>query len=279
MNAVTVIIYLLIFLLGFLVGWLIEWRLDLGYWRTYFEEESEAEEAASVMVLPPAHQEPAQLPPPEESLLIQTLRDQLTQREADLADLRLQLADREREWREREDAARVAAERQAMTMIEQLNTNEARWRETAAARESELGEEARRLRAQVEELLAVRNEVEAEWRHELARREAQWQESKEAELAALRQENDRLRGQLADLDIRMRRYQAGHPDEMTAIPGINPKIQDDLRRAGIHSYAELATRTPDELHGILNPPKWRRLPYEEWIAQAGQLVAGSRMAH
>ena len=277
MNAVTVIIYLLIFLLGFLVGWLIEWRLDLGYWRTYFEEESEAEEAASVMVLPPAP--PAQLLPPEESLLVQTLRDQLTQREADLTELRSQHTDREREWREREDAAREAAERQALAMIEQLNTNEAQWRETASARESELSEEARRLRTQVEELLAARNEVEAEWRHELARREAQWQESKEAELSALRQENDRLRGQAADLEGRLGHYQASHPDELMAISGISPKIQDDLRRAGIHSYVELAARTPDELHGILNPPKWRRLPYEAWIAQARQLVAGLRTAH
>jgi len=234
MNVAAVgIIALIAFLFGFLIGWLIEWQIDLRYWHSYFEEVEKTQGQESVMILPAATA-PPQLPSGnrQENLVIQTLREQLAQRD----------------------------------------TNEGRWREVSAAREAELIEEARRLRIQVDELTAAKNDADAEWRHELTLREQQWQESKQAETAAVLAESRQLKEQAAALEKKFARYKANHPAELSVIKGIGPKIQADLRRTGINSYAELATRTPEELRVLLNPPKWRKLDFESWIAQA-QLLA------
>ncbi len=283
MTVTGIIVALIALLIGFLLGWLIEWRIDLGYWHSYFEEADE-DDPATLAALPPAAA--LQLPPGSQEVLIQSLREQLSQRDADLAALR--------------------------TTISQLNSNDLYWR----GREADLMEEARRLRAQVDDLTEARQDTEAEWRHELARREQQWQESKESELAALQAEAQQLREQTvqtkerleaewrAELDrreeewqarkqselaylqnehqqlkdrltegeMRFERYRANHPTELAIIRGIGPKIEADLRRAGINSYAELAKRTADDLRILLNPPKWRKLDFESWIAQAEQLA-------
>jgi predicted flap endonuclease-1-like 5' DNA nuclease len=327
MTVIGIIVALIALLIGFLLGWLVEWRIDLGYWRSYFEEANE-DDPATLMALPPA--QALQLPPGSQEVLLQSLREQLAQRDADLSALR--------------------------ATMNQLNNNEIYWR----GREADLMEEARRLREQVDELTEAKHETEAEWRHELARREQQWLESREAELAALRAESAQLKQQLAELpdrleagwraelerraqqwresreaelaplraesaqlsqqlletkervdaewraelarreeqwqagkqadlaflqteyqelkerlaaaERRFERYRASHPAELSAIRGIGPKIEADLRRAGINSYAELARRTPDDLRLILNPPNWRKLDFESWIAQAELLA-------
>lgn len=234
MSVVAVgIIALIAFLFGFLIGWLLEWRIDLSYWHSYFEEVEKTEGDEAVMILPAATA-PPQLPSGnrQETLVIQTLREQLAQRD----------------------------------------NNEGRWREVSAAREAELIEEARRLRLQVDDLTAAKNDTDAEWRHELALREQQWQESKQAETAAVLVENRRLKEHAEALEKRFARYKSNHPAELSTIKGIGPKLQSDLRRTGINSYAELGSRTPDELRVLLNPPKWRKLDFESWIAQA-QILA------
>jgi predicted flap endonuclease-1-like 5' DNA nuclease len=282
----TLIIALIALLVGFLLGWLVEWRIDLAYWRSYFKTAEEAEAAERVIELE-AHSAPApELPPAGQELLLNTLREQAAQRDADLATLR--------------------------GTIEQLGASEGRWR----AREAELLEAARRLQADVEALTEAKADAEAEWRHELARREGQWQESKEADLAglreeserlraeavearlraekeaaarlaqleqgwqmrydtdaaALRAENDRLKTRLVELERRFAHYKLNHPATLAEIAGIGPKVEEALRRAGIHTYADLAARTPDELQSLLDPPKWRRLDFEGWIAQARRLA-------
>jgi predicted flap endonuclease-1-like 5' DNA nuclease len=284
--ATTVIIALITLLIGFLLGWLIEWRIDLAYWRSYFKEaEEEAAAEKATVVLPPApvsEAAPAQLPPAAEELIITTLREQIAQRDADLGTLR--------------------------ATIEQLSASEARWR----AREAELLDEARRLRAELDALAEAKNDVDAEWRHELLRREQQWQESKDEALARLRAENqalqaqfadaragvenewraelarreqhwqgelgasraelEALRAQLAEVEARFKRYKLNHPTSLADIEGIGPKLEDELRRAGIYSFDDLARRTPDDLQTLLNPPKWRKLDFEGWIAQAKHLA-------
>jgi predicted flap endonuclease-1-like 5' DNA nuclease len=273
MNPVaTILIAVITFLIGALIGWLVEWRMDLAYWHTYFKDESEVE-PDRVMIVPPAP--PPQLPPVEDSLLVKTLREQLTERERDLDEVRAELAERERGWRERETQLRETTERRTLTTIEQFNANESKWRETAAAREAELSDEVRRLRGQVDDLLTAKTDLDSEWRHELARREQEWQERKDAEVSALNAEVDSLRTQLGDVEARFAYYQATHPDDLAAIDGIGPKIQEDLRRAGINSFAELARRSPEELHVLLNPPNWRKLDYGSWIAEARQRAAMS----
>ncbi len=283
----TLLIALITLVIGFLAGWLVEWRIDLAYWRSYFKEADEANEAP-MMVLPAGAAAP-QLPPAGQELLLETLRGQVAQRDADLATLR--------------------------GTLEQLTANEGHWR----AREGELTDENRRLRQQLDELGQARDEADGEWRHELARREAQWQESKEAELAALRAEverltaaslaeksqveaewraeaarreaqwqaaqaaelnariaeNERLAAALADVEQRFARYKDSHPATLADITGITANIEDELRRAGIHTYHDLSRRTPEDLQALLNPPKWRRHDFEAWIAQARRLAAES----
>jgi predicted flap endonuclease-1-like 5' DNA nuclease len=263
----TIIIAVITFLLGALIGWLVEWRMDLAYWHTYFKDESEVE-SGKVMIVPPAL--PPQLPPVEDSLLVKTLREQLNERERDLDEVRAELAERERGWRERETQLRETTERQTLTTIEHFNANESKWRETATAREAELSDQGRRLRAQVDDLLTAKTDLDSEWRHELARREQEWQERKDAEVSALNAEVDLLQAQLTDVESRFAQYQTTHPDDLAAIDGIGPKIQEDLRRAGINSFADLARRSPEELQMLLNPPNWRKLDYGSWIAEAHQ---------
>lgn len=285
MSITTVIVASIALLVGFLLGWLVEWRIDLAYWRSYFKDAEEEESAQRIIELQ-ARPAPAELPPAGQELVLDSLRDQLRQRDADLGTLR--------------------------GTIEQLGASEGRWRE----REAELLDEARRLRAEVAALTEAKADAEAEWQHELARREAQWQGGKNqdlaalraeaeqlkaqvgetrlqaereaaarlaqadqqwqnrygADLATLRAENERLRAQLAELQHRFARYKLNHPATLAEIAGIGPQIEAELRRAGIHTYSDLAARTPDELQALLDPPKWRRLDFEGWIHQARQLA-------
>jgi len=239
MTATGIIVALIALLLGFLLGWFIEWRIDLAYWRSYFEEAAPGSEADRdrVMVLP-AGATAAQLPPAREEVMLEALREQVAQRDADLAVLR--------------------------AMIEQLSTTEAHRREQEAG----LMDEARRLRGHLDDLTNAKNDADAEWRHELARREQQWQESKESEIAALQTERDRLEAEDQVLKGKFDRYRANHPSGLATIRGIGPKLEADLRKVGIHTYADLAARTPDELRTLLNPPNWRKLNFEDWIEQA-----------
>lgn len=327
MTAIGWIVALLALLVGFLLGWLIEWRIDLAYWRSYFEEADE-DDPATLMALPPAAA--LQLPPGSQEVLLQSLREQLSQREADLTALRAtlgqlnsneiywrgreadlmeearrlraqvdeltdakhdledewrhELARREQQWQESKEADLAGLTAEARQLQEQLSgvkdrlddewraelaRREQEWRESKDAEVTALTAEARQLR---EELVEAKEKVDAEWRAELARREEQWQASKESELTFLQNEYQQLKDKLADVERRFARYQANHPAELSTIRGIGPKLESDLRRAGINSYAELARRTPEDLRILLNPPKWRKLDFESWIAQAQQLA-------
>jgi predicted flap endonuclease-1-like 5' DNA nuclease len=239
---IVALIAVIMLLLGFLLGWFVEWRIDVEHWRSYVEEEKKAEAATPnpLLLLPTA--EALQLPAASQDLLVRAVKEQLAQRDADIVALR--------------------------ATIEQLGATEAQRR----AHEAELMEEARRLREQVDELTLARNDSDAEWRHELARREQQWQESKEGERAALHAENERLQAELEAVREKFERFRAAHAAGLAAIRGIGPKLEADLRRVGINSYAELASRTPDELQLLLNPPRWRKLDFDSWIAQAAVLA-------
>lgn len=279
-----VLIALIALLIGFLLGWLVEWRIDLAYWRSYFKS-AEEEEASERVIELQARQAALELPPAGQELVMTTLREQVAQRETDLATLR--------------------------GTIDQLSASEGRWRD----REAELLERLRSRQAEVEALTEAKADAEAEWRHELAQREAQWQAAKDAELAGLRAEvaraqaqavetrvqteagaaarlaeteqqwrsryeqdlaahqaeAGRLAAQLADLEGRFAQYKRHHPAALAAIDGIGPTVEAALREAGIHTYADLAARKPEDLQALLDPPRWRRLDFEGWISRARQL--------
>ncbi len=239
-----IILTIVLVLIGFLLGWFLEWRIDLAYWQSYFEE-SPANGAVTpedqVLVLPGGNT-PAQLAAANQDLMLTTLREQVAQRDADLTALR--------------------------AMIEQLGTTEAHRRE----QEVGLMTESRRLREQLDDLLTAKTDTDAEWRHEMARREQEWQESKEGEITALQTERDRLDVELQNLRDRFLRFRVAHPAGLAAIRGIGPKLEADLRRVGITTYADLAARTPEELRTLLNPPNWRKLDFADWIEQARSMA-------
>ena len=63
------------------------------------------------------------------------------------------------------------------------------------------------------------------------------------------------------------------PDDLTTIRGIGPSMQKHLNEAGIYTYAQLATGTPDELRQTLGAVA-RLAKVEEWIEQARELALG-----
>jgi large subunit ribosomal protein L21 len=63
-------------------------------------------------------------------------------------------------------------------------------------------------------------------------------------------------------------------DDLTAINGIGPAIQARLRLAGITSYADLASRKPEELAQIARRGV-DRVMAERWVEQAEERAQGA----
>jgi predicted flap endonuclease-1-like 5' DNA nuclease len=284
--ATTVIVGLVMLFIGFLIGWLIEWQIDLGYWRSYFKQVDEEAQQAEPVVMLAANPPPAQLPPAGQEIIIETLREHIAQRDSDLGALRAtieQLSASEGRWRERE--AELLNEARALraqnAQLEEAKTDaDAEWRHELSRREQQWQEskeaELAVLRAENAQLKShsadALTAAENQWRAELARREQQWHTRYDADTAGLRAENAQLKSHLSDLEKRFAHYKTGHPATLADIIGIGPKIEDELRRAGIHTYHDLAQRTPEDLQALLNPPRWRKLDFADWISQARQLA-------
>lgn len=64
--------------------------------------------------------------------------------------------------------------------------------------------------------------------------------------------------------------QTSKPDDLTSIKGIGPTYAKRLKEAGITTYAELATQTPDRLAEITRATGAAADPVE-WIAEARAL--------
>ena len=93
-------------------------------------------------------------------------------------------------------------------------------------------------------------------------------EKREAEINSLRDGLDRQKAEYEGLEHRFEQYVASHPDDLTAIRGIGRIYQWKLRDAGISSYSQLASTTPDQLREVLEVPAWRKFDPESWIEQA-----------
>jgi len=74
----------------------------------------------------------------------------------------------------------------------------------------------------------------------------------------------------ADLEVSIPELPSS--DDLTRIKGIGAKFAAILNEAGINSFAQLAARTPEELHAIVDPPAWRKVDTTTWIEQA-QILA------
>ena len=67
------------------------------------------------------------------------------------------------------------------------------------------------------------------------------------------------------------------PDDLKRVEGIGPKFSSVLQEAGITTFAQLATATPEELAGILEAadPRLLRLAHPaSWPEQAALAAAG-----
>jgi predicted flap endonuclease-1-like 5' DNA nuclease len=93
-------------------------------------------------------------------------------------------------------------------------------------------------------------------------------EKREEEISAVRQELERQKAHYTDLSRQFEQYMATHPDDLTAIRGIGRIYQWKLRDAGISSYEQLASTTPEQLREILDVPAWRKFEPGSWIEQA-----------
>lgn len=65
------------------------------------------------------------------------------------------------------------------------------------------------------------------------------------------------------------------PDDLTRIEGIGPKVQKVLNQAGIMTFAEVASRTPDQLKEVLEAARFRGPIHPgTWPQQAGLAAKG-----
>ena len=67
-------------------------------------------------------------------------------------------------------------------------------------------------------------------------------------------------------------YTPGDGDDLARILGIGPAYAARLQGAGVHSFAQLAAATPDQLAALLEVPDWRRPDFESWLEQAAALA-------
>ncbi len=69
---------------------------------------------------------------------------------------------------------------------------------------------------------------------------------------------------------------AAAPDDLTKIEGIGPKVQGLLNAAGITTFAELASRTPEELDQIMDAAGsiYKAMDETSWPRQAALAAEG-----
>lgn len=65
-------------------------------------------------------------------------------------------------------------------------------------------------------------------------------------------------------------------DDLLIIEGIGPRYDELLREQGITTFIQLAESDEATLAGIINAPTWRKISYDEWIAQAKLAAAGDK---
>jgi predicted flap endonuclease-1-like 5' DNA nuclease len=90
-----------------------------------------------------------------------------------------------------------------------------------------------------------------------------------AQAQALAEQHDRLDAS----------YAGPPPDDLTAISGIGPVSAQQLYRAGICTYEQLAAALPDELAPLLTAPvAGHEYDFSTWLARAVELAAAKRTA-
>lgn len=65
-----------------------------------------------------------------------------------------------------------------------------------------------------------------------------------------------------------------HPDDLTILEGIGPKVASVLNEAGIVSFAQLATANPEQVREVLKKAGLQMLDPQGWIEQARLAAQG-----
>ena len=68
------------------------------------------------------------------------------------------------------------------------------------------------------------------------------------------------------------------PDDLTKIKGIGRTYAVALQNAGIATYADLGASDAESLEAIIRAPAWRKVDYNDWIAQAQTLTSAAASA-
>lgn len=77
-------------------------------------------------------------------------------------------------------------------------------------------------------------------------------------------------------EARLRLRQA-NPDPLVDINGIGPVYQKKLFDAGIYTFEQLASMTPDQIAAIIQPEGWQNVDFDRWIAEAAQFASRQQM--
>ena len=88
---------------------------------------------------------------------------------------------------------------------------------------------------------------------------------------------EQARLEIADLQQRLDAARTlpsdGGNDDLTRIPGIGAVFSRRLNEAGIHTFAELAATSPEEIRQKVGTESWQQTDIESWITAAADLAS------
>ncbi|MCP5097549.1 MAG: hypothetical protein GY943_18540 [Chloroflexi bacterium] len=61
-------------------------------------------------------------------------------------------------------------------------------------------------------------------------------------------------------------------DRLQEVKGIGKVFAGRLNDAGIYTFSDLASTSPERVHEIINPEEWQSIEPEEWIEHAKELA-------
>jgi len=241
-------------ILGVIIGWLVEWVIDWLFWR----------------------------------------RDAADAYPADMAEVDVDLSEREAEWESRLAAAEEEYQSR-LNAVEadwqsRLNLNEQQWQ----AQFTTVEEDNDDLRARLTDMLAGATlgaagvaVAEAATADESAALEPEPDSYLDAPIADQSWTAEEL---VAAEDVRpgeevgfdgdavVTPLPAAYVhDDLTRVHGIGRKYADLLTASGITSFDDLAAATPDQLRDVIRPSAMQQINFASWSAQAAAL-AGTRSA-
>jgi predicted flap endonuclease-1-like 5' DNA nuclease len=100
------------------------------------------------------------------------------------------------------------------------------------------------------------------------------------EESRLRKELDVARLEISNLQGRIQTQSTSTPaqDRLQDINGIGQVYVRKLNDAGIHTFAQLAELSVDQLTEIINPQEWQSLDFDAWIRQARTFTPSTTQA-